>query len=119
MISDVRRFSALVGRRTALRCAALGLVAVTLEACGARPKNNNGTGNGNQDSSGGPGTPAATGRTTGAVATAMLEAFVKGQWRVTANGGIVKKPKTSIGPNGFIALVQDTEGNVIGLHSIK
>jgi uncharacterized protein len=39
--------------------------------------------------------------------------------RVTANGGTVKKPKTSIGPNGFIALVLDTEGNVIGLHSQK
>jgi uncharacterized protein len=39
--------------------------------------------------------------------------------RVTANGGTVKKPKTSIGPNGFIALAHDTEGNVIGLHSQK
>jgi uncharacterized protein len=39
--------------------------------------------------------------------------------RVTANGGTVKKPKTPIGPNGFIALVHDTEGNVIGLHSLK
>jgi predicted enzyme related to lactoylglutathione lyase len=39
--------------------------------------------------------------------------------RVTANGGSVKKPKSAIGPNGFIALVQDTEGNVIGLHSLK
>ena len=39
--------------------------------------------------------------------------------RVTANGGTVKKSKTAIGPNGFIALVQDTEGNVIGLHSLK
>ncbi|MES1182857.1 MAG: VOC family protein [Myxococcales bacterium] len=39
--------------------------------------------------------------------------------RVAANGGSVKKPKTPIGPNGFIALVTDTEGNVVGLHSMK
>ncbi|MFF5229617.1 hypothetical protein [Dactylosporangium sp. NPDC000521] len=31
--------------------------------------------------------PAATARTSSAVATAVLEAFVKGRWRVTANGG--------------------------------
>jgi predicted enzyme related to lactoylglutathione lyase len=39
--------------------------------------------------------------------------------RVASSGGKVKKPKFSIGPNGFIALVEDTEGNVIGLHSPK
>jgi len=39
--------------------------------------------------------------------------------RVAQHGGSVKKPKVAIGPNGFIALVQDTEGNVIGLHSPK
>ena len=39
--------------------------------------------------------------------------------RVVPSGGSVKKPKFAIGPNGFIALVQDTEGNVIGLHSAK
>ncbi len=37
--------------------------------------------------------------------------------RVVPNGGSVKKPKVAIGPHGFIALIQDTEGNVIGLHS--
>jgi len=41
------------------------------------------------------------------------------QARVARSGGSVKKPKMAIGPNGFIALVQDTEGNVIGLHSMK
>jgi predicted enzyme related to lactoylglutathione lyase len=35
------------------------------------------------------------------------------------NGGGVFKEKWSIGPNGFIALVTDTEGNMIGLHSLK
>ena len=32
-------------------------------------------------------------------------------------GGKVVMPKTDIGPPGFIALVRDTEGNVVGLHS--
>ena len=39
--------------------------------------------------------------------------------RVVPHGGNVKKNKTSIGEGGFIALAQDTEGNVIGLHSAK
>ena len=39
--------------------------------------------------------------------------------RVSANGGKVMKPKFSIGQHGFIALVVDTEGNTIGLHSMK
>ena len=39
--------------------------------------------------------------------------------RVAASGGKVMKDKFSIGQYGFIALVTDTEGNVIGLHSMK
>ena len=39
--------------------------------------------------------------------------------RAVAHGGQVFKPKMSIGPNGFIALVTDTEGNTIGLHSMN
>jgi predicted enzyme related to lactoylglutathione lyase len=39
--------------------------------------------------------------------------------RAAAHGGQVKKAKTSIGPYGFIALVEDPEGNVIGLHSLR
>ena len=35
------------------------------------------------------------------------------------HGGCVFKPKRSIGDNGFIAIIGDTEGNAIGLHSIK
>ncbi len=35
------------------------------------------------------------------------------------HGGSIFKPKRSIGPNGFIAIVGDTEGNAIGLHSMK
>lgn len=34
-------------------------------------------------------------------------------------GGRMQKEKTSIGEYGFIALVVDTEGNMIGLHSMK
>ena len=37
--------------------------------------------------------------------------------RIPAAGGQVVLPKTDIGPPGFIAIVKDTEGNVIGLHS--
>ena len=39
--------------------------------------------------------------------------------RVTAHGGQVTREKFSIGEYGFIALVVDTEGNMIGLHSLK
>lgn len=35
------------------------------------------------------------------------------------HGGCIFKPKRSIAPNGFIAIVGDTEGNAIGLHSMK
>jgi predicted enzyme related to lactoylglutathione lyase len=38
--------------------------------------------------------------------------------RAAASGGTVFKPKMSIAPHGFIALVNDTEGNLIGLHSM-
>ena len=39
--------------------------------------------------------------------------------RVVASGGKVKKDKFAIGQYGFIALVADTEGNTIGLHSME
>jgi predicted enzyme related to lactoylglutathione lyase len=39
--------------------------------------------------------------------------------RVKAAGGRVEKPKMSIGPYGNISLVIDTEGNMVGLHSMK
>jgi len=39
--------------------------------------------------------------------------------RVSEAGGEVFKPKMSIGEYGFISLVKDTEGNMIGLHSMK
>lgn len=35
------------------------------------------------------------------------------------NGGQVFREKWSIGQDGFIAIIGDTEGNAIGLHSFK
>lgn len=37
--------------------------------------------------------------------------------RVPAAGGQVVMPKTDIGEPGDIALIRDTEGNVVGLHA--
>lgn len=39
--------------------------------------------------------------------------------RAVQNGGKVFKGKMPIGVNGFIALLVDTEGNMIGLHSMQ
>jgi predicted enzyme related to lactoylglutathione lyase len=39
--------------------------------------------------------------------------------RVAAHGGQVAKDKFAIGQYGYIALVTDTEGNMIGLHSVQ
>jgi predicted enzyme related to lactoylglutathione lyase len=38
--------------------------------------------------------------------------------RVEAAGGSVIMPKTSIGPQGVVAAIRDSEGNHVGLHSI-
>ena len=38
--------------------------------------------------------------------------------RVAAAGGSVVRPKFSIGDHGFVSIVTDTEGNMVGLHSI-
>ncbi len=39
--------------------------------------------------------------------------------RVETAGGEVLQPKMSIGNYGFCSIVMDTEGNTIGLHSMK
>lgn len=39
--------------------------------------------------------------------------------RAASNGGQIVNEKMSIGEHGFIAMVSDTEGNVIGLHSMQ
>ena len=39
--------------------------------------------------------------------------------RAAANGGSIFKEKISVGEYGFFAQVYDTEGNMIGLHSMR
>lgn len=39
--------------------------------------------------------------------------------RVEAAGGKVIQPKMSIGEHGFCSMCMDTEGNMIGLHSMQ
>jgi predicted enzyme related to lactoylglutathione lyase len=39
--------------------------------------------------------------------------------KVVGAGGRVQKTKFSIGQYGFVSIVNDTEGNMIGLHSTK
>jgi predicted enzyme related to lactoylglutathione lyase len=39
--------------------------------------------------------------------------------RAVESGGRVFKPKFPIGQYGFISLIFDTEGNMVGLHSLK
>jgi len=39
--------------------------------------------------------------------------------RAAKAGGRIERPKMSIGQYGFIALVVDSEGNLIGLHSMQ
>ena len=38
--------------------------------------------------------------------------------RVEPAGGKIVEPKVSIGEPGFIAFIEDTEGNIVGLHSM-
>jgi predicted enzyme related to lactoylglutathione lyase len=38
---------------------------------------------------------------------------------IEKHGGQVHQPKHSIGEYGFIAIAQDCEGNIIGLHSMQ
>ena len=39
--------------------------------------------------------------------------------KVEGAGGKIVQPKTSIGPNGFMATFIDTEGNKVAFHSMK
>ena len=39
--------------------------------------------------------------------------------RAAQHGGKIIKPKMSIGEHGFIALIEDTEGNTVGLYSMQ
>jgi uncharacterized protein len=53
----------------------------------------------------------------GTIVYFMCEDAAEEAARAAANGGSVLQEKMSIGEYGSIALVADTEGNVIGLHS--
>jgi hypothetical protein len=39
--------------------------------------------------------------------------------RTAKAGGSIIKPRTAIGEHGFIGIIKDTDGNVVGLHSMK
>lgn len=39
--------------------------------------------------------------------------------RIPAAGGKVVEPRRAIPPHGFIAVFSDTEGNIVGLHSME
>ena len=39
--------------------------------------------------------------------------------RIAGAGGTVVRPKMSIGEYGYVTLANDTEGNLIGLHSLN
>ena len=39
--------------------------------------------------------------------------------KASIHGGEIVRAKFSIGEHGFVSLVKDTEGNMIGLHSMK
>ena len=49
----------------------------------------------------------------------MAEDCAVQEARVAQAGGIVIRPKFSIGEFGFVTLCQDTEGNMFGLNSMK
>jgi hypothetical protein len=59
-------------------------------------------------------TPSLQGALLYLDATGKLDACLA---RVAGCGGEVLLPNTPIGPQGFIALVRDPEGNCVGLHS--
>jgi len=40
------------------------------------------------------------------------------QGRVEAAGGSIARPKFSIGDHGFVSLFMDSEGNMVGVHSL-
>ena len=39
--------------------------------------------------------------------------------RVTDAGGTVERPKMAIGDYGFVSVIKDPDGNLVGLHSLK
>lgn len=49
----------------------------------------------------------------------MCEDCAVEEGRVASSGGRVHRQKMSIGEYGFISLALDTEGNLLGLHSMR
>lgn len=49
----------------------------------------------------------------------MAEDCAVEEARVAEAGGVVIRPKFSIGEFGFVSLCQDTEGNMFGMNSLK
>jgi predicted enzyme related to lactoylglutathione lyase len=49
----------------------------------------------------------------------MVEDWAVEEVRVSDPGGIVVRPKFSVGEFGWVTLCQDTEGNMFGLNSLK
>ncbi|MDB6138577.1 MAG: Glyoxalase/bleomycin resistance protein/dioxygenase [Verrucomicrobiaceae bacterium] len=58
--------------------------------------------------------PGAGGTTVYLDVTGKLDAVLG---RIAAAGGSIRMPRTPIPPHGFIAILGDTEGNSVGLHS--
>lgn len=78
---------------------------------------------GNMDGYGTPGSLVKSSNTNGGGSNVILyfscEDCAIEEGRVTAAGGKVCQSKMSLGEYGFCAIVTDTEGNTIGLHSMK
>ena len=55
----------------------------------------------------------------GTIVYFMVEDCAVQQDRVTKAGGQIVRPKLSIGEFGWVLLCQDTEGNLIGFHSMS
>ena len=55
----------------------------------------------------------------GTIVYFMAEDCAVQEGRIAEAGGIVIRPKFSIGDFGFVTLCQDTEGNMIGFNSMK
>ncbi len=59
--------------------------------------------------------PGKGGTTVYLNASGKLDAVIS---RVSGAGGSILMPRTAIPPHGFIAIMEDTEGNAVGLHSM-
>lgn len=64
-------------------------------------------------------TPGVRGGGNGTVVYFTCEDCAVEAEKAAKAGGRIQQPKTSIGQYGAMALVYDTEGNLIGLHSMK